>query len=961
MKLNLFPFQKTALTRLRMQTANALGNYHSTRVPQIVSYTAPTGAGKTIIMSALIESIFYGDDMYPDQTNAIFVWLSDSPQLNEQSKDKIDRQADKIALSQCVTITDDSFDMEVLEDGHIYFLNTQKLSKSSNLTKRSDGRQFTIWQTLSNTVRDKSDRLYFIIDEAHRGAKSSAEMARATTIMQKFLKGDDSVGLKPMPVVIGMTATPARFLRLAQGISSTTHQVTTTADEVRQSGLLKDRIVITYPEIKGNDMAVLQAATDEWQNKWDHWDQYCKEQHVTQVYPVFVIQVQNGSGHQLSATDMDECLRTIEERTGVRFSEGQVVHAFGEGTSTITINGLPVHYVEPSRIADDRRIKLVFFKEALSTGWDCPRAETMMSFRRATDDTYIAQLLGRMIRTPTQQHILVDDTLNDVHLYLPQFDRDAVYGVVEALKGTEGANIPTDIEAEQMGAEGTEVLTIRPTYTTPPRQPHRPVTVITGQMSMFGDDPEGWNSVVEMPQTYGSASEQDYEGSGASSASASAAATQGTDGTSQAHGGDGGASGPATATGPVSGADPGEAPAENADGDSVNTDTQIPDIDREAVVKAVNESGLLTYHVRKVRITSYLKSLFAMANFLTMFRLNMDAKDEVLGEIVQKIHDHIEVLKQRGEYEALAAKVMEFKMSTQVFDVFGRSLDDYTVHDIFSSTDSDIDRQFRLAENQLCNEGVGKAYGKAYYFGDSAVNLKIHVIIFAANVECMNDLQDYAEQKFHDLNDTYRRRTTGLPERIRKKYDDIVSDGDIVSQHNFRLPEEITVKKDKTGKVYYDHLFVDNSGSAMIHLNGWEEKVIEEEEKRADFVCWLRNPSRGSWALCVPYEMDGEQKPMYPDFLVIRRDGPDYIVDILEPHNPSYEDNLGKAKGLAEYARQNPGVGRIQLIRMKDDSVGNERPFRLDMSKSSIRDKVSHCTSSAELKNIFESDGFFED
>ena len=43
----------------------------------------------------------------------------------------------------------------------------------------------------------------------------------------------------------------------------------------------------------------------------------------------------------------------------------------------------------------------------------------MMSFRHAEDATYIAQLLGRMVRTPLQCHIMVDDSLNDVRLYLP--------------------------------------------------------------------------------------------------------------------------------------------------------------------------------------------------------------------------------------------------------------------------------------------------------------------------------------------------------------------------------------------------------------------------------------------------------------------------------------------------------------------------------------------------------------
>ena len=90
-------------------------------------------------------------------------------------------------------------------------------------------------------------------------------------------------------------------------------------------------------------------------------------------------------------------------------------YTFGS-TGTLNINRLPVHHVEASDITDDKRIKIVFFKENLSTGWDCPRAETMMSFRVAEDATYIAQLLGRIVRTPLQCHINVDDYLNDVRL-----------------------------------------------------------------------------------------------------------------------------------------------------------------------------------------------------------------------------------------------------------------------------------------------------------------------------------------------------------------------------------------------------------------------------------------------------------------------------------------------------------------------------------------------------------------
>ena len=130
----LFPFQKQAVNEMRLRVAMALNNYRMLKIPQVVSLQAPTGSGKTIIMSALIEDIFYGSEQFTEQPEAIFVWLSDSPQLNEQSKQKIELKADKVRMDQCVVISDESFDREILEDGHIYFLNTQKLGKAGNLT-----------------------------------------------------------------------------------------------------------------------------------------------------------------------------------------------------------------------------------------------------------------------------------------------------------------------------------------------------------------------------------------------------------------------------------------------------------------------------------------------------------------------------------------------------------------------------------------------------------------------------------------------------------------------------------------------------------------------------------------------------------------------------------------------------------------------------------------------------------
>lgn len=947
MKAELFPFQQKALHDLRVKTAEALGSYHRTHVPQVVSFTAPTGAGKTIIMASLIEDIFFGDESHADQPEAIFLWLSDSPQLNEQSKLKIDGKADRIRLNQTVTVMEDSFDQEYFDDGHVYFLNTQKLSKTSKLTKSGD-RNYTIWETLANTAREKSDRFYVIIDEAHRGMQGK-EAGRATTIMQKFIKGSDTEHLPPMPIVIGMSATSERFNKLVEGTASTIHKSVVTADEVRASGLLKDRIIIVYPEENAHnkDMAILQAAADDWKNKWDHWFQYCQEQHYAHVYPILVVQVLNGTGSKISDTDLNDCLQKIERRTGFRFEEGQVVHTFGQTASNITVNGLSVRYEEPSRIADDRNIRVVFFKENLSTGWDCPRAETMMSFRHANDATYIAQLLGRMVRTPMQSHILVDDVLNDVHLYLPYFDASTVKSVVTELQSAEGGEIPTDVYGESFD---------RPqyvTYTVKRKEENAP---IIGQLTLYPSDEPVQDpsapSVSDTPETDQVPIQQ---------SSAVPAPPNDNDNTQSSIA----VPMPASVTQP---AEPEKQPVQRVSLPELEliekTEDEVEDLfDREAVMKFINDSGLLTYNVRSLKINNYLVSLLKMVHLLSQCDLYPTAVKDVIADIVAKIRVYIDGLKANGKYDALVVQVKQFKLATQIFDVFGESVDNYFVHDIFTTTDTDIDRQFRLADVQLGNDGIGNAYGRLYYDEADPSAFQIDVILFAADSDCITKLHEYARKKFHSLNDQYRIYIAKMKDdQIRKKFDSIVSDGDTVSKHSFRLPETVQFPNEVGGTEYQTHLFVDpNTGTAKMKLNSWETGVIAEEEKRADFVCWIRNPVRAPWALCLPYEIDNEKKSTYPDFIVVRKDPIlGFIIDILEPHRANEKDNVGKAKGFAAYAKENPSIGRIQLIRLEKDITGDPRLKRLDMTMSEVRKAVLNVINNDELDHLFDEYGFFD-
>lgn len=933
MKVELFPFQKRAVSELRVKLAEALGSYQRTLTPQVVSLQAPTGSGKTIIMAALVEDIYFGTDQYVEQPDAIFVWLSDSPQLNEQSKQKFDLKADRIRLNQCIIIEDESFDKEMLEDGNIYFLNTQKLGVSGNLGKRSDTRQYTIWETLTNTVREKSDRLYFLIDEAHRGMQGR-KAGRATTIMQRFLKGSSKLSLPPMPVVVGISATAERFNALVGDTTSTLHKCIITANDVRASGLLKARIVVVYPEDpkRNNEMALLQAATDEWKHKCDHWYQYSYEQHYAQVNPIFLIQVLAGSGKAVSDTNLSDVLAKIEERLGKPFKQHEVVHTFGS-VPALTINGLQVERVEPSEINEDKRIRVVLFKENLSTGWDCPRAETMMSFRTAQDATYIAQLLGRMVRTPLQCHILVDDSLNEVRLFLPYFDMKTVKTVIDELQSAEGGEIPAVIEGESLEQPVFVPWTV---HTKKPAQP------IENQIGIFEEDGQFSPKVVQ--------TSSDHE-----KRSAFSNLDQNVPGLMfprEVHP----QSVPSTMV-------PIKLSKSIAPEQPENPATQIrmaAGIDREEITRFINRQSLLTYLVRSVRISSYLKSLLDLAGLLTRENLYPAALEVVRSDVVQMMREYADDLRSSGKYKELAEQVLSFKLSVRIFDVFGETLGGDIAHDFLSASESDLDRQLRAADAKLSGFGFPNHYGQKYYDQNDPSAYKIDCILFAAEDECIARLNKYAQKEFHHLNDTYRKYIVGKSERCKKQYSDIIADGDTVSKHSFALPETISVKVETDGKEYDNHLFANEQGIAVIKLNGWEEGVLAEEEKQPDFVCWLRNPSREKWSLCIPYEVGGEVKSAYPDFLIIRSDPQlDYVIDILEPHSPEFKDNLGKAKGLAHYAENEPSIGRVQLIRTGKDPAGKTRFKRLDLSQGAVREKVLKAQNNDELDHIFDVDGFF--
>lgn len=445
MKLELKPFQENAAREIICELEEARASVAKGKL-QAVILSAPTGSGKTITLAQVIDLTFGGGDGIPARPQTTFLWLSDSPELNVQSASKLLRACDFLPYYKMVRIESDVFDDDSLHPGYLYFINTQLLGKDKLLTKEpGDRRRFTFWQTVTNTLARAPKDFVLIIDEAHRGA--TANDRNRTTIMQKFIVGSESDGLWPVPLILGMSATPQRFTTLLGNTNRTQRPIDISPDDVRSSGLLKDWIVVRHPKTAvAGDLTLLESATVSWKHFTKLWEDYCREEKEKDIVrPILVVQIEDGSGNSLTRTPLDDVIRVIERHSGP-LGINEIVHCLHDQTD-LEAGGRIIQKLEASRIQESQDVKVVIFKTALSTGWDCPRAEVMMSFRHAQDQTSIAQLVGRMIRTPLARRIGTNEVLDTVELYLPHYDAEALEAVLERLRNPDAQDgMPTRIE-----------------------------------------------------------------------------------------------------------------------------------------------------------------------------------------------------------------------------------------------------------------------------------------------------------------------------------------------------------------------------------------------------------------------------------------------------------------------------------------------------------------------------------
>lgn len=834
MKILLKDFQETAAAELlsRLETAK-LGYRGGAGQRQAVGLTATTGAGKTIIATAVIETILFGsvaDGIAPDP-GAVFLWMTDKPELNAQTQAKMLDASSELRFDLLPEI-DSTFNAESLAAGKVYFLNTQKLGAKADLVKRGPlvGRNWTFWDVVRKTVEDPAKTLYLVVDEAHRGMVEARKIEEANSIIQRFIKGYPDEGMPAVPIVLGISATPARFLNVVQGAGRTTSQWDVPPEDVKASGLIKEKTLGEWAGERQHDaMALFPDAVRAWKKSHDDWAAYHaaygEAGAESLVVPALIVQVENETGDRVTATDLDALIRVITDEAGA-LPDVAFAHSFGTGAPE-PVGGRVVRFLEASRIASDTDARVVFFKTSLDVGWDCPRAEVMFSFRRAVDPTSIAQTIGRMVRTPLARRIEENEDLNNAYVFLPFYEEAGVKAIIKHLNDTGD------------GVIGDSIAPRRETVSLPLR---------------------------------------------------------------------------------------------------TDLGTAV------AAIEAVP-----SYLVPTPRSRPEIRTLADLGNFLSAAGIDPAAfKREMAGCAALLV----------ARRDALAGDADFEKEVSDQGDVVVRHAElafgaDGGIAEgtrTVSATEESIGRMFVVAARKLTNEAAS-TYVRMRLAADptsiGVARLEAYSLVNRDGV--MDAVNAHASARIDALRAAHGEAISHLSPARQARYRAILRQVPAPSLVPLKLAEVAVFRKGEAPLA--NHVYA-AEGAAPIYLNGWEADTVVPETTKATTLGWLRNGEREGW-FCVPWRDGNIWRGFFPDFLLARQDGDRVVVDIIDPHDHTKPDAVGKAKGLSSYAATHAEkVGHVDLVAR----IGT-RYRRLHLDQLAIRNKVDALASNAELLNLYQQEG----
>src|SRR6266404_4419423 len=160
--IELKDYQKQAVDNLSRKVENSLRSSEG----EVVVFQAPTGSGKTVMVSALLKDII---SRRKDNRKFAFVWVS-VRMLHKQSKEKLESFYEDDRIIKC-SYFEDLEDRRIGEN-EVLFINWHSINKKDvNLFIKENEKDNNLSNIIKNTKEDGLT-IILVIDESHHTASS---------------------------------------------------------------------------------------------------------------------------------------------------------------------------------------------------------------------------------------------------------------------------------------------------------------------------------------------------------------------------------------------------------------------------------------------------------------------------------------------------------------------------------------------------------------------------------------------------------------------------------------------------------------------------------------------------------------------------------------------------------------------------------------------------------------------
>lgn len=373
-KIKTIPFQVEAVNEMIDSTNNIINNGLDSRI--ILSSTV--GSGKTVMGAIYMDKISSASP-----GNYTFVWVSPGTgSLHNQSRDSI---KNIVEYTQIKTLDDVILDNKLSADSAL-FVNWESIKSEDNIVRR-EGEKNNLDSVMKNT--DSSLNIIVMIDETHQGADTKL--------------ANEVIDIFAPKLIIGLSATPK--------LRSSDVEVSVPAIDVINSGRIKKGIIINQDfDLHKDDIGstIKNSLLNLAFNKRDEIENEFRKNNNDTI-PLVLIQIGN-EYKTVKENETREYQKIVDYLLSKGVHESEIAVwlsdvSFNDGVEDINTNG----------------VKFLIFKQAIATGWDCPRSHVLVRFRDVKSFVFDIQTAGRILRTNNGKHYN-NDVLDYAYVYTDDKD-----------------------------------------------------------------------------------------------------------------------------------------------------------------------------------------------------------------------------------------------------------------------------------------------------------------------------------------------------------------------------------------------------------------------------------------------------------------------------------------------------------------------------------------------------------